>query len=243
MQPTTRARVLFITGDVSLLESTLPVLRSSGYVPYVISDAVPSSIAIIARTVQAIVIDAGGRNERTSAWDLLRYLLRVTQAPCIAVTGHRRTDQRLQALREGAHDAVSRPIDGADLVGRLDGLVRSGLPIICPPSVMLGPRTAADLTDALVATGGRVTPLTASENRLLSYLVYHANRLITKEELCHHLGMSQDERGQLCLRQAVSKLRRKIESTPDSFAQLVTERGQGYYLRVHDPWTRTAAVH
>jgi DNA-binding response OmpR family regulator len=147
--------------------------------------------------------------------------------PIIAVTALGAEDQRIEGLTRGADDYVVKPFSVRELLARITAVLRrSAERSTAPRELNLGPLTI-DLSRREVRAGSAVTPLSEKEGELLCYLVQHAGRAVSRDELLRHVWRL--EPGAVATRtidMAVSRLREKTGGD----ALIRTLRGKGYVL-------------
>lgn len=170
-----------------------------------------------------------------SGLDLLTDLRTVTPDSGIVVLGASSdVRHKVLVLEQGADDYVVQPYEPAELVARVRTLARrfrfrasSGR----DTTIRVGD-LVLDFSARVVALPDRRSEhLTPNEARLLHYLMLHAPRTVERWELNIQLfGSSQARDSSNAIDVYVRRLRRKIESDPDSPRYLVTVRGTGYRL-------------
>lgn len=91
-----------------------------------------------------------------------------------------------------------------------------------------------------VVTPDKTTYLTTVESRLLCFLIEHANRVCTPQEMSMHAwGMSDDRNTRVLLKAKIRHLHQKIESDPHHPVFLLTVSGKGYLFQViQEPMTQ-----
>ena len=156
------------------------------------------------------------------------------ELPVILLTAKSTDEDVIQGLSLGADDYVGKPFSVAQLVLRVQAVLR---------------RTRADAADAallrlagglqidtlnLCVAGAGGARFTRREMDVLQYLAQHAERPVPREELlarvwgyASHLGIETRT-----VDIHIAKLRRKIEDDPKAPTRLLTVRGGGYRLMV-----------
>ncbi|WP_227980226.1 response regulator transcription factor [Nocardia spumae] len=150
-------------------------------------------------------------------------------AGVVMVTARDGVADRVRGLRSGSDDYVVKPFDLAELVARIEALLRR--------MGRLHDRiTIADLvveTDSgTVRRGSAPITLTATEFKLLSYLAAHRDRVVTKTQILTAVWGYEDYDPNL-VEVYVSAVRRKLEEHGPRL--LHTVRGLGYALRASRP--------
>ncbi|WP_369227625.1 response regulator transcription factor [Streptomyces sp. R39] len=129
-------------------------------------------------------------------------------------------------LRAGERDCVTKPLRIAEVLARVEVLLRS---------VGDGGRRGPTLDHAGLSLddgtcrarrGGRTLDLTPAEYRLLRHLLVNAEKVLSKEQISRHVW--GEFRGDNAIEQLVSRLRRKVDRGGP--ALIHTRRGFGYWL-------------
>jgi two-component system, OmpR family, response regulator len=152
------------------------------------------------------------------------------RVPIIFLTARDATDDKIRGLTLGGDDYVTKPFSLEELVARIRSILRrSGLAE--PESSRL---TFADLEldeDAHEVTrAGKVVDLTATEYRLLRYLMLNPRRVLTRAQLLEHVWEYDFGGDARVLETYVSYLRKKLDVHGPPLIHTV--RGVGYALRV-----------
>ena len=127
------------------------------------------------------------------------------------------------ALDDGADDYLTKPFSFVVLLARLRALLRRG--VAARPAVLQAGEVSLDPATREVRVGTELVELTPREFLLLEYLVRHAGRVVSKDELLEHVWDRATEVAANVVEVYVGYLRRKIGSE-----RLVTVRGVGYRL-------------
>jgi two-component system OmpR family response regulator len=148
-----------------------------------------------------------------------------TDAAVLVLTARDELDDRLTGFAAGADDYVVKPFAVAEVLARSAALLRRRGRI--PQTVQVGDLMVDE--DAGVASrAGTVMELTATERRLLSYLVANRGRTLSKTQILTQVWGYEDYDPNL-VEVHVSALRRKTEVAGPRMIHTV--RGVGYVLR------------
>lgn len=151
----------------------------------------------------------------------------------ILLTAKAADEDVIHGLSLGADDYVAKPFSVAQLVLRVQAVLRRTLPAAPSATIRLsdGDIDARNLAGTLRGADVRFT---RREMDVLEYLAQHADRAVAREELLHKVwGYARNL--QIDTRTVdihIAKLRRKIEADPKAPQHLVTVRGGGYRLHV-----------
>jgi two-component system OmpR family response regulator len=151
------------------------------------------------------------------------------RVPIIFLTARDATDDKIRGLTLGGDDYVTKPFSLEELVARIRSILRrSGLAE--PESSRL---TFEDIEldeDAHEVTrAGRNVELTATEYRLLRYLMLNPRRVLTRSQLLEHVWEYDFGGDARVLETYVSYLRKKLDIHGPPLIHTV--RGVGYALR------------
>ena len=130
--------------------------------------------------------------------------------------------ERIDGLKAGADDYVTKPFHPEELQLRVQALLRrshgqSNQPLLKSAGLHL------DESRQCVINEGAEVQLTAAEFRLLRYFMLHPQQILSKSHLAEHLYDGETERDSNVLEVHVNHLRRKLGRTV-----IETRRGQGY---------------
>jgi two-component system OmpR family response regulator len=139
-------------------------------------------------------------------------------------------DDRVEGLRAGGDDYLTKPFAFSELLARLDALVRRTRQ---PPAADTTLRVAdleLDQLTRIVKRGGEITDLQPREYRLLEYLMHNAGRVVTRTMLLERVWDYHFDPQTNVIDVHISRLRGKIDKGFDK-PLLHTVRGAGYIIR------------
>jgi two-component system, OmpR family, response regulator len=146
--------------------------------------------------------------------------------PVLILTARDAWTEKVEGLNAGADDYLAKPFAMAELVARLQALIRRAHGL-AKAEIVLGPLHIDTVTRSITWQGMPVR-LTALEYGLLAYLAHHPGQAISKTVLTEHLYGQDFDRDSNTLEVVVGRLRRKLGDKT-----IETVRGQGY--RVPQP--------
>ncbi len=153
--------------------------------------------------------------------------------PVIMLTAKTSDEDIVQGLQLGADDYVSKPFSVAQLVLRVQAVLRRSRSGIIQDTVLrLGNEVEIDARNLSGHLGTTSLTFTRREMEILQYLDTHSDRPVSREELLNKVwGYARDlDLETRTVDIHIAKLRRKIESAPSQPRYLVTVRGAGYRL-------------
>jgi len=149
--------------------------------------------------------------------------------PVIMLTAINEEETIVQAIDQYAEDYITKPFHIGELVARVRRVLRrvGDFAYTLDPLTKVDGHLQVDFPGKQAVVNGETISLTPTEAKLLYILMRNAGRTVTSDFILQRLWpleIVQEER----LRVYVHRLRRKIESAPDSPRYIVSERGVGY---------------
>jgi len=143
--------------------------------------------------------------------------------PVLVLTARGTWREKVQGLRAGADDYLTKPFQTEELLARIEALIRRSKGHSA--SVIRLGELDIDISGRRLARRGVDVALTALEYRLLAYLALNRGRVISQMELTNHLYEQDFERDSNVIEVTIGRLRRKVGS-----GVIVTRRGHGYVI-------------
>ena len=222
-------RVLVIEDDPDIAGFVAKGLREAGYTVDVASDGNTG----LHRALQQPAYDALVVDLMLPRLDGLRLIAtlrdrRVT-SPVLILSARRSVDERVLGLQSGGDDYLTKPFAMAELVARVQALIRRATGAPSATRVAVGDLTI-DLLRREVTRGGRRIELRPREFALLEYLARSAGRVVSKTMILSQLWNYNFDPGTNVVDVLVHRLRQKID-VPGEKPLIETRRGAGYVLR------------
>ena len=143
----------------------------------------------------------------------------------------------MKAFGCGADDVIAKPFDTAELLARMQAIIRRSKGY-AQPTLCIGPvHLKLDVRE--VSVNGTPVHLTGKEYAILELLVLRRGMVLTKEAFLSHLYGGMDEPEAKIIDLFICKLRRKL-SDADAPSVIGTVWGRGYTVR--DPVTRSSTA-
>jgi two-component system OmpR family response regulator len=149
--------------------------------------------------------------------------------PVLVLSALDRVDERVRGLKAGGDDYLPKPFAFAELLARVEALLRRPPPTQAVTSLTVGDLTMDLLARAVTRAGQRID-LQPREFKLLEYLMRHAGQVVTRTMLLEGVWDYHFDPQTNVIDVHISRLRQKIDR---DFAEplLHTVRGAGYCLR------------
>jgi two-component system KDP operon response regulator KdpE len=162
-------------------------------------------------------------------YEVCRRIREFSEVPIIMLTAKAEVAHKVTGLVAGADDYVTKPFSVAELLARVQAVLRRGTGRgDRSPRRFDGDGLTIDFEARRVLRDGVDVTLSPLEFRLLDRLVGAAGRVVLASELLANVWGPGYETADEALRTAIARLRRKIEPDPDHPRFLVTVRGVGY---------------
>src|SRR6516165_4970973 len=153
-----------------------------------------------------------------------------TRVPIIFLTARDTTADKVQGLRLGVDDYVTKPFSIEELIERVKAVLRRASGAGPGESKLTYHDLVLDEETRDVWRAGRLVELTPTEYRLLHYLLSNARRVLTREQILENVWDYTFAGNASVLETYISYLRHKIDD--DAVPLIQTVRGVGYSLRL-----------
>jgi two-component system, OmpR family, alkaline phosphatase synthesis response regulator PhoP len=226
------SRLLLVEDEPGLVMTLTDRLIAEGYEVESATDA-PSGLELAATgSFDAILLDVmlpGG-----NGMDVCRSLRqRGLQTPILMLTAKGQVVDKVVGLKLGADDYLVKPFEMAELLARVEALLRrasnaaSGGSGSAPESYRFGD-VSVDFRKAEVIKGGEALELSAREFKLLKYFVEHRGAALTRDELLNEVWGYNAMPSTRTVDVHVAWLRQKLEDNPRHPQFILTVHGLGY---------------
>ena len=150
--------------------------------------------------------------------------------PIVFLTARDATEDKIRGLTMGGDDYVTKPFSLEELVARIRTILRRTGMAEAESSRLTFADLELDDETREVTRGGRHVDLTATEYRLLRYLMLNPRRVLTRAQLLDHVWDYDFGGDARVLETYISYLRKKVDTDGDPLIHTV--RGVGYALRM-----------
>ncbi len=158
-------------------------------------------------------------------------------APILILSGPGELDQRVKFLRSGADDFLIKPVDGSELVARIQAIVRRSNGH--SESTIRTGKLVLNLDSRTVSVGDEPVHLTNKEYAILELLSLRRGTTVTRETLLDQLYGGMDEPRPKIFNVFICKLRKKLARATGGSHYIEAVWGQGYVLRDRSPLSAT----
>lgn len=224
-------RILVVDDDETIRRTLRINLRARGYDVEVVGTGRDALSTVEDAPPDLVVLDLGLPD--LDGVEVLRTLRRTSAVPVVVLSARHQSDDKVEALDEGADDYVTKPFGMDELMARVRSALRRGGSDAASFTGIPAVTTAAFAVDfsTLTATrAGEPVHLTPTEWRLLAELARHRGKVVTQGDLLRAVWGPGYGRESNYLRVYGNQLRRKLEADPGRPRHLLTEPGIGYRL-------------
>ncbi|GLU49137.1 response regulator transcription factor [Nocardiopsis ansamitocini] len=217
-------RILVVEDDDRVARGLVTALRNASYEVNRVSTA---AAALRAPAADVVLLDLGLPD--ADGIDLLRKLRERPEIAIIAVTARAEERERVRGLRSGADDYVVKPFGIAELLARIDAVLRRTRAARAgadpEPPLRIGPLTV-DTEAREASLGGAALSLTRKEFDLLALLAGRAPGVVGRDVILDQVWGATWESSSRTLDTHIAALRGKLGDQ----VRIQTARGVGYRL-------------
>ena len=223
-----RGSVLVVDDEPTIGEVVCRYLQRAGYETHVALDGIEAVRAVAARGPDLVVLDL-----MLPGLDGLEAMRRIRaqdgrRTAIILLTARGEESDRIIGLRLGADDYIVKPFSPAELVARVDAVLRriDTVPDNQPPLRFDG--LVVDPGGRRVCLDGEQVVLTQREFELLLFLARHPGQAFTRNQLMDHVWDYSFYTDTSTVTVHIRRLRAKLEETPERPRWIETVWGVGY---------------
>ena len=219
-------RLLVVEDDKDLNRQIVTALENAGYAVDKAFDGEEGLYLGETEPYDAVILDLG--LPKVDGVAVLQGWRRAGKTmPVLILTARDRWSDKVSGFDAGADDYVVKPFHVEELLARVRALLRRAAghatsELVCGP-VRLDTRASRVVVD------GNPVKLTSHEYRLLSYLMHHQGRVVSRTELVEHLYDQDFDRDSNTIEVFVGRLRKKL-----GVDIIETVRGLGYIAAAPD---------
>jgi len=222
-------RALLVEDDDAIAGFVERGLRESGFAVDWFADGDAGFEAAIGQPYDVAVVDLMlPKRDGLSLIDELRK--RGVETPVLILSARRSVDDRVRGLQAGGDDYLTKPFAFAELLARVQALVRRASRAPEPTTLTVDDLTL-DLLSRRVRRSDQIIDLRPREFALLEYLMRNAGKVISKTMILSHVWDYSFDPQTNIVDVLVSRLREKIDRRYEK-KLLHTVRGVGYVIRV-----------
>ena len=226
-------RLLLVEDDPTIAEFVNRGLREAGFAVDHAADGITALERATAESYDASIVDIMlPRMDGLALIDALR--ARGVRTPVLILSAKRSVDDRVRGLQAGGDDYLTKPFAFAELLARVQALIRRSTGAAEPTRLAVGDLTLDLLTRRASRDGRELEPLRPREFALLEYLMRNAGRIVSKTMIIAHVWDYSFDPGTNVVDVLVHRVREKVDKNFDR-KMIHTVRGMGYVLQPVPP--------
>ncbi|MGB0908932.1 MAG: winged helix-turn-helix domain-containing protein [Nitrospirales bacterium] len=224
-------RILLIEDDRVIADFIQKGMKEAGFMIDHVDDGVRGLDSLLYDSYDLAILDLMlPRLDGLSVIDQLRKQKRTL--PILILSAKRSVDERVDGLRHGGDDYLTKPFSFSELLARVDSLLRRSQKIAEPSSLSFQD-LSIDLLARTARRSGKKIDLQPKEFALLEYLLRNVGNVVSKTMIMERVWDYNFDPGTNVVEARISKLREKVDK--DFQKPLIhTVRGLGYVLRDND---------
>jgi two-component system, OmpR family, response regulator len=221
-------RALVVEDDATIADFVARGLREAGFAVDCATDGDAGLDLAVREPYDVAIVDVMlPKRDGLSLIDALRK--RSVATPVLILSARRSVDDRVRGLQAGGDDYLTKPFAFAELLARVQALVRRATRTAEPTTLTVAD-LVVDLLSRRVTRGGTAIDLRPREFALLEYLMRNPGHVVSKTMILSHVWDYNFDPQTNIVDVLVSRLREKIDK-PFEQKLLHTVRGVGYVLR------------
>ena len=226
-------RILLIEDEPSLIFTLRDTLENEGYIVIVCEDGEEAVGLAQENKPDIIILDImlPGKNGYEICQELRALKFTI---PIIILTAKNQELDKVRGLDIGADDYITKPFGVKELLARIQARLRRTGTYSSSNNIdllQLGTTKIDLLESKVIFEDGRTNELTARETELIKYLLEAGGEPVSRDELLEKVWRYEYSTNTRTVDVHISKLRAKIESSPDEPRHLITLHGVGYLLK------------
>jgi len=221
-------RILIIEDELNLQQQLADALREQDYVVDTASDGEEGLYFAQEYPIDLAIVDLG--LPKMDGVEVIKTLRQNGHTyPVLILTARNRWQEKVEGLEAGADDYLTKPFHPEELSARIKVLLRRSVGLA--DNTLECGAIKIDTSSKQVFLNDEPLVITAYEYRLLSYLMMHTGKILSKRVLVDHIYEEDDERDSNTIEVFVRRLRKKLD--PDNTLKPIeTQRGQGYRFSI-----------
>ena len=222
------SRILLIEDEPGLVLTLSDLFAAEGYEVETATDGPKGLMKATSQRWDLIVLDVMLPGK--SGFDVCKEVRQHgSDVAILMLTAKTQVIDRVVGLKLGADDYLTKPFDPAELLARVEALLRRvGKEKLTPVLRYQFGAIVVDFDKAEVTKDGQPISLAGRELQLLRYLVDRRGKVVSREELLRDVWEYQPDISTRTVDVHVAWIRQKLEENPQFPKHIITVRGSGY---------------
>lgn len=229
--------ILIADDDLPSVTLTSFLLESAGYRVFKAYDGQAVLQAVKQHPPDLLLLDVS--MPKINGFEVCRQIRYTSDMPIIFLSARSHLKDRVKGLQMGADDYLVKPVEPAELLARVEAVLRrcSSGPSNVSVSIRQGDMTLDPIERRVMFADGRTIDLTPIEFRLLYYLMKNAGHTLNASQILLQVWGYDFEGESNSLASYILRLRKKIEPNPERPTHLITVHKLGYKFEAQQDTT------
>lgn len=169
-----------------------------------------------------------------SGFEVCQAIREFSDVPIIMLTAKGDDMDKILGLEYGADDYITKPFNILEVKARIKAIIRRNqkrTPAAPAPKQLVEGEMTVELDSRRVSIAGKEINLTAKEFNILTLLLFHPNKIYSRDDLLKEVWGSDALGDGRTVDVHVRRLREKIEMNPGDPKYIQTKWGVGYYFK------------
>ena len=220
-------KLLLVEDEPSLAMLLGDRLEREGYSVVSVADGNAALATALAKPFDVLVLDVmlPGKN----GFEVCRELrTKGSNLPILMLTARGEVRDRITGLKIGADDYLTKPFDTAELLARIEALLRRSRGASSGHTIHKFGSVEVNTRRREVSRAGEPVTLSAKEYQLLCYLLDRPDTVVSRDELLEQVWGYRAATNTRTVDVHLAQLRSKLEDDPKQPRYLLTAHGAGY---------------
>lgn len=220
-------RIFFVEDDASLRSGLTFALEKQGYAVTAAATRAEAESLWQAGVYDLVILDVSLPDG--SGYDLCRKIRQTSRVPLIFLTAADEETEVIMGLDLGGDDYITKPFKLAVFFSRVNALLRRSARFPETSRHLVSGGITVDLLQQTVTRNGSPVDLTATEYKLLCFLMENPGQVLSADQILGRLWDCEERYiDNSTLTVYIRRLRTKIEEDPAHPQKILTVRGMGY---------------
>jgi two-component system response regulator VicR len=223
--------ILVVEDEVAISKVLQAYLQKAGYSVEPVYDGRSALEQFESRKPSLVLLDV--MLPDTDGWQILSHIRKTSLCPVIMLTALGDIDYKLAGLNRGADDYITKPFVGAEVVARVQAVLRRTTQVMEHDGVKFFGDLKVNFKSRSVSLYGAPLDLAPRDLTLFLFLARHPNQIFTRDQLIERVWGIDYDGSDRAVDLAVKRLRKAFENWPESHGEIKTSRGLGYQFCVY----------
>lgn len=224
-------RILIVEDEIDLSRLLMTSLAQAGYEVRPAFDGNEALRQFTVSPPDLVLLDAmlPGKD----GWLVLKEIRRQSSCPVIMLTPGHQKKQIVAALNQGADDCIAKPLDGEEVVARVNAVLRRFPRFLESPGTRRYGSLEVNFDARTVTVKGVPLALIPRDLTLFLFLARHPNQTFSREQLISEVWGLDYRGSERAVDLAIKRIRKALRPWPVSEGEIKTFRGVGYQFCVY----------